>query len=342
MNKHIIPLLVALLFSHTPFAAQEGSLEAGLVNPGYVEHPAWFKHSFLDIREDIAEAAENDKRLLLYFYQDGCPYCERLIRHNFAQRDIVEKTQAHFDVVAINLWGDTEVTDLDGNATTEKEFAKSLRVQFTPTMLFLDEAGAVALRVNGYYAPHKFDAALDYVAQKKENELRFREYFAQRDTRPASGKLHVGEGYLPVDGLARKPGGRPLLVLLEQKVCAVCDELHGETMRRVETVKLLRHFDVALVDIESKGMMQSPEGRELKVSDWIKKMGLQYTPSLLFFDDSGKEVFRTEAYLRPFHVQSAMEYVSSGAYKEQPEFQRFVQDRADHLREQGIEVDIWE
>ncbi len=342
MNKKIFPLIVALLLSPSLFAAQEGSLDPGLVNPGYVEHPGWFKHSFLDIREDIAEASAQGKRVLLYFYQDGCPYCERLIRHNFAQRDIVDKTREHFDVVAINLWGDTEVTDLNGESTTEKAFAKSLRVQFTPTMLFLDEKGDVALRVNGYYAPHKFDAALDYVAQKKEGELRFRDFFAARDARPASGKLHVGRGYLPSDSLARKPGDKSLLLLLEQKVCAVCDELHGEALRRVDSVRLLRHFDVALVDIESKGAMQTPDGRTVKVSDWIKEMGLQYTPSLIFFDDAGQEVFRTEAYLRPFHVQSAMEYVSSGAYKAQPEFQRFVQDRADHLREQGIEVDIWE
>ena len=62
---------------------------------------------------------------------------------------------------------------------------------------------------------------------------------------------------------------------------------------------------------------------------------------MVFFDDSGREVFRTEAYLRPFHLQSAMEYVASGAYRKQPEFQRFVQERADHMREQGMTVDLW-
>jgi len=32
-------------------------LEPGMVNPGYHEKPDWFKNSFLDIREDIEEAA---------------------------------------------------------------------------------------------------------------------------------------------------------------------------------------------------------------------------------------------------------------------------------------------
>jgi hypothetical protein len=43
-----------------------------------------------------------------------------------------------------------------------------------------------------------------------------------------------------------------------------------------------------------------------------------------------------------FHVQSVLDYVASGAYKKQPELQRFIRERADHLREQGIVVDIWE
>jgi len=33
------------------------SLDVGLVNPGYAEKPHWFANSFLDIREDLGEAA---------------------------------------------------------------------------------------------------------------------------------------------------------------------------------------------------------------------------------------------------------------------------------------------
>jgi hypothetical protein len=51
-------------------------------------------------------------------------------------------------------------------------------------------------------------------------------------------------------------------------------------------------------------------------------------------------VFRADAYLKAFHTQSVMDYVSSGAYKTQSNFQRYIDERADHLREQGIEVNI--
>ena len=37
-------------------------------------YPPWFKESFLEFTDDIAEAAEEGKRVLLLFHQDGCPY----------------------------------------------------------------------------------------------------------------------------------------------------------------------------------------------------------------------------------------------------------------------------
>ena len=101
-----------LLLGSCSLSAAEAALEAGMMNPGYHEQPAWFKQSFLDLREDVAEATAGGKRLMLYFYQDGCPYCQKLLETNFALRDIVDKTRATLDVVSINIWGDREVTDL--------------------------------------------------------------------------------------------------------------------------------------------------------------------------------------------------------------------------------------
>lgn len=105
--------------------AQLESIQSDLVNPGYHEKPAWFKESFLDLREDIQEANESKKRVLLYFYQDGCPYCAKLLQDNLGQKRLADKTRKHFDVIAINMWGDKEVTDLNGRLTTEKKIHRT-------------------------------------------------------------------------------------------------------------------------------------------------------------------------------------------------------------------------
>jgi len=319
-------------------AKTEGELSAGMVNPGYKELPDWFKVSFLDLFDDIEEAADNNKRLMVYYYQDGCPYCKKLIEDNFGQRDIVDKTQQYFDVVPINLWGDNEVV-VDDKTYTEKEFAEALKVQYTPTLLFFNEKNKIVFRANGYYPPEKFSALLDYIGKKQEAVLSYQDYMEKINPQPATGLLHDDiNSVVSIEDLSKHD--KPLLVMFEQKRCNSCDELHVEMLKRKESVELLSHFNVAVLDMWSNQVITTPGGNKIKIRDWVKKLDVKYAPSLLFFDDKGEEVFRIDAYLKSFHVQSVMDYVASGAYKSQSNFQRYIDERADHLREQGIEVNL--
>ena len=338
-------ILLLWIFAAGSLLAAEGDdgLSSGMVNPGYVEKPAWFKHSFLDLKEDIWEASAEGKRVILYFYQDGCPYCAKLLSVNWKDPKIVKKTRNNFDVIAVNIWGDREVTDFSGRTLSEKRFAEINKVMYTPTLLLLNEKGEVALRINGYYPPEKFSAALDYVAAKKENSLAFSDYYKENSDNKASNKLHRGSNYLnkPYNLTHQARGGdKPLLVLYEQRWCAACDELHDDILQREETRKYLNKFDIAQLDRWSKDEVVTPAGKHTTALDWAHQLKINYAPSMIFFDNNGQEVFRIEAYLKAFHVQSVLDYVSSGAYKTQPNLQRFIQSRADAMREKGIEVDL--
>lgn len=318
---------------------EKGSLD----HPGYIEHPDWFKVTFYDLKEDVAEAAKAGKRVILYFYQDGCPYCKKLIQENLGQRSLAEKTQQHFDFIAINMWGNLEVTGLDGKRYTQTKFAEHMKVMFTPTLLFLNEQGEIIGRVNGYYAPHKFEAVLDYIAGKKEKETKFRDYYASVSPVPATGKLHQKLFHLQppyrLPSLYRL-GDKPLMVMFEQKQCKDCDELHMDILKRKESKELLERFDVALLDMWSDEKIITPDEKETTIAKWAKELDIKNAPSIVYFDSEGKEVFRTEAWLKAFHLQSSMDYTASRAYVVQPSFQRFISDRAAKLEEQGIHVDI--
>lgn len=325
------------------YAQDETALEQGMVNPGHQDKPSWFKESFLDLKEDVQEATANNKRVLLYFYQDGCPYCAKLLHDNFGQKPIADKTRQHFDTIAINMWGDREITDFDGKTYSEKNFAAARRVMFTPTLLFLNEQGGVALRVNGYYHPGKFDAALDYVSGKHETKMGFNDYYAKRSPVTASGKLHAQPFILkPPYDLSKLigKGQKPLLVLFEQKVCQACDELHNDIFKRKETLEQLKRFNVVRLDMWSKAPLVTPQGKKTTAEKWAREINVQYSPSLVYFDNQGKEIIRTEAYLKAFHTQSVMDYAASGAYKTQPNFQRFIAKRADKLEAQGVHIDL--
>jgi len=215
-------------------------------------------------------------------------------------------------------------------------------VQYTPTLLFLDEQGRTVLRINGYFAPHKFDLALDFVGGRHEAQGSFRDFYAAASPQPANSALNVLGGTLEKPlRLDRRPGGeRPLLVLFEQGSCAECDSLHADIFKREAVSVALSNLDVAQVDIWSSERLHTPDGREISVREWVRELGIQHAPSLVFFDARGGEVFRTEAFLRAFHVHGAIDYVVSGTYRWQPSFQRFLQHRTELLQARGIPVDL--
>lgn len=339
--KALMIIFAALVLPVQANAAGETELTPALVNPGHEQQPEWFKVSFLDLYEDIAEAADDDKRVMIFFFQDGCPYCKKLLEDNFGQRDITDKTRKYFDVVTLNIWGDREITVGD-KVMTEKEFATALKVQYTPTLIFFDENNKAVYRANGYYPPEKFDVVLDYVGQKKEKEISFQDYIAQVAPQPASGKLHTEVSSVSsMDNLnAALEPNKYLLVIFGQKQCATCDELHLDILQRPQSKELLGRMNVAVIDLWSDQKIVTPDGSEQKIVDWARKLDINYAPSLVYFNDKGEEVFRSDAYLKAFHVQSVMDYVTTAAYRQQPNFQRYIDTRADHLREQGIEVNL--
>ena len=334
-------LLCCLLCARVAWA--QGS--AAAPSPHAIDIPRWFSESFLDIREDIRDAARQNKRLLIYFGQDGCPYCKALMKVNFSEPDIVAKTRQHFVPVALNLWGDREVTWIDGQRMSEKDLGKLLKVQYTPTLLFFGENGQPVLRLNGYSPPEKFRVALEYVSRRLEKQQSFPEYLAATASQKAGAKL-AGEsffvaGLVDVPRLLKAPA-KPLIVVFEQVSCRECDEMHREAFQRAEMKKLLAQFTVVQADMFGSRKVIAADGKSLSERDWARALSVVYAPSLVFFDRGGKEVFRAEGYLRPFHFASALEYVASGAYREEQSFQRYIQKRADHLRDTGKRVDIWE
>ena len=304
--------------------------------------PPVFVETLLELPDDAAQAAKAGKRLLLYFGQVGCPYCKALMQTSFTQKAVVDKTAKYFLPIAFNLFGDREVTWFDGKVRSEKEFAKFLNVQFTPTLLLLDEKGSIIARINGLYPPHRFSAALDYSAQRLEGRLSFAEHMKTVPQTGARATLNEQPFFMkPPFNLARTPGGKPLAVLFETRHCAPCDELHQEGFKGDQTRAAVSRFDVARFSLSGRDTLTTPDGRRSNAEAWARELGISYAPSVVFFDDRGREVFRLEAYLRPFHFASSFEYVGSGAYRKEPEFQRFLQRKAERMKASGEKPDLW-
>ena len=281
--KSLIVTLALALAAAPNARAQDAS-------PYAFELPSWFALSFLDLRDELAEAKRDGKRLLLYFGQEGCPYCKKLIEVNFGQRGIVDKTRRHFATVALDIWGDRQVTWIDGRQMTEKELARLLRVQFTPTLLFLDERGKAIVRLNGYYPPQRFEAVLDYVAARHDRRQSLTDYLGIAAKEPAQAHLHDELFFMePPYDLRRPPNGKPLAVLFETVDCAACDELHRDAFARADVKAQIGRFDVARFSIGARTALTTPAGRATTANAWAREQGITYAPTFVLFDGPDRD-----------------------------------------------------
>ena len=104
-----------------------------------IYHQSWFVNSFLDLKEDFAEAKAAGKRLAVIFEQRGCIYCVKMHKEVLSLKYINDFVRKNFHVVQLDLWGGRKVTDFDGKQLSEKKLAERWRVQFTPTVVFFKD-----------------------------------------------------------------------------------------------------------------------------------------------------------------------------------------------------------
>ncbi len=152
---------------------------------------SWMRDTFKDLREDLEEANAEGKRLALFFEQRGCVYCTKMHEEVFPRPDIAAYIDENYFVVQLNLHGDIEVTDFDGETLTEKQMARKWGVLFTPTIMFLPEQvpedvaapQAAVAQMPGAFGPGTTIDMFTWVAEKRyeiENGEDFQRYHARR------------------------------------------------------------------------------------------------------------------------------------------------------------------
>ncbi len=117
-------------------AALPAAAESVIGDDGLHKAP-WMKETFKDLREDFADAAAQDKRLLVLVEQRGCIYCREMHEKTFPDPRVRAMLEEEFYTIQINLHGDIEIVDTDGEPLSEKAATRKWGVLFTPTMIFL-------------------------------------------------------------------------------------------------------------------------------------------------------------------------------------------------------------
>jgi thioredoxin-related protein len=318
--RSLLPVLLPLSLAATPAIADAAD---ETITPGKVtgakqgEHPDWFKESFLDITEDVDEAADEDRHVILFLEMNGCPYCAKMLKENFAEAPYRDFIQENFDVIAMNIRGDREVAFDAETTATEKQLAEMLDVRFTPTVIFLNQDNRPVARINGYRNIADFKQVLDFVAGAAYQEQDLASWLdAAKAASDSDYQLRPDPRIVEIADLSSVDG--PLALLFEDRACVACDDLHDGHLADPEVRKALEPFTLVRIDTLSDAPITAPDGTKTTQQALTDQLGVQYRPTLVLFD-RGKEIARIESMLYRYHFTGLLEYVGQGHYQEYPD-----------------------
>lgn len=311
-----LALLPMLLLALSPLPAQEPATQGRVIGAKMSVHPDWFKDSFLDLPEDVSEAAAGDKHLILFMEAEGCPYCHKMIEENFANAPYRGFIQDHFDVIALNIRGSLQVEVTEDLSLTEQELAEHFSVRFTPTLVFLDETNTPVARVSGYRNVDDFKIILDFVQERAYRSTSLNDYAAARQTEPVY-RFRDHPQIVALDDLS-DVGDRPLAVLFEDSSCVACDALHDGHLADPEIRAILDDLTLVRLDARSDAPLIDPAGNRTTVRGFAETLGVEYRPGIVLFDH-GREIVRIEGMLYRYHFAGILEYVSGRHYERYPD-----------------------
>ena len=332
-----LPLLTACLLI-LPLSNQSAANEKprGQVVGGVAHQaPAWFKQSFLEIADDVDEAAEAGKHVVLFFQLNGCPYCDRMLTESFEAEPMSSYVREHFDAISINVRGDREIAFNEEIMVTEKQLSEILKVAATPAILFLDENNKTVVRVNGYRAPERFRQILEYVATSSYQSTSLADYLDARLNKNVY-TLRDNPLFSEVDDLSAVDG--PLMLIFEDGSCYDCNEFHDGILAHPQVREEIEPYTIVRLDADSNEKIIDLEGNATTPAELARKYDVIYRPGVLMFDE-GLLLRRQDSLLFPHHFKEFSRYVAGGFYK-QVDWRTYSDRRTEELLEAGIDIDL--
>ncbi len=328
---HYFFLALLILGNQSCFALAKTNADPLVFNdtpvPGQVQLPKWFDLSFLNLNESLDDAIKQGKKgIILYFGREDCAYCKALLNNNWGDPSIAKFTQNHFNVIAIDVNGDRMLTDFNNKKWTEKAFATHMKTDFTPSLLFYDKKHQLTLKLPGYRPKYQFRAALEFVADAHYKRETFRQYLtrAEASFNFGSDKLNENELFMPPP-YKHYPEKKPFVVLFEYPNCHACDVLHGNSLNRIDITNKLKQFNVIQLDTSIEIPIVTPSGKKTTSKKWANALDLTFAPTLVFFDENGKEIIRVESVLHFNRLSNVLSYMLNKEYKNHNTFQNWVQ-----------------
>jgi len=122
-----------------------------------------------------------------------------------------------------------------------------------------------------------------------------------------------------------------LMVLFTTEGCSYCAVFIQKSLGDPAiAARVQKNFESIGLEIFDDSEMTDPRGRQLAVKQFASEEGAGFSPTLVFYDTTGKRVARAVGYLSPERFTAMMDYVTSGHHQSETlaEYFRRTGDKA--------------
>ncbi|MGM0460754.1 MAG: thioredoxin family protein [Bacteroidota bacterium] len=131
--------------------------------------------NWVSLEEAQTRSAEDGKPVVVFVEAEWCGICKEMRRSVFPNDEVKSFLEEKYHMVSIDLDSRKEV-QFNKQLITERQFARSMGVEATPTLIFLDSNGEELGRRPGYLGRTDMKRLLEFILSDKFGVISFEEY----------------------------------------------------------------------------------------------------------------------------------------------------------------------
>ena len=111
-------------------------------------------------------------------------------------------------------------------------------------------------------------------------------------------------------------GKQGLMVLFTTEGCSYCDAFIRTSLGDSGIASIVRQNFISVgMEIFDDSGMTDPSGVSISVKKFAKREGVEFSPTLLFYDNDGERILRVVGYQSPERFREIVDYIISGEFR---------------------------